>query len=164
MADEKQSQRSITEELNRLGTQLGEAMRLAWESEDRRRLQSEVVEGIRQFGEQVDRAAQQAREHPTTQQLRDQARRMTDRLQESNVVDDVRQGLVTGLEALNRELNRLVTRMQQESGTGRASTAGTGTAAPTEAAPSNDVPAPLPYAPDQPTTGEWPGGPNPSGD
>jgi hypothetical protein len=104
---------SVADELSRLGSQLAEALRLAWESDERRRLQAELTEGAKLLGEHLETAAQRARESQKTQQIKDQARRVADKIHDSNAVDDVRAGLVSGLEALNQEMGRLVERLSQ---------------------------------------------------
>jgi hypothetical protein len=102
---------TITEELTRLGRQLVDAGRLAWESEDRRRMQTELSDGLRTLGDSIETTLRQARQNDTTKQIGEQAQKMAAKVQDSGVVDEVRDGLVTGLAGLNRELSRLIDRL-----------------------------------------------------
>ncbi len=106
---------TIADELNKLARQLVEAGRLAWESEDRKRLQAEITDGLNKFGEQVETAARQARDSETTKQFSEQAQRVATQVKETRVVDEVRDGLITGLATLNRELSRLLDRLGERS-------------------------------------------------
>ena len=45
--------RSITEELGKLGKQMADAIKAAWESEDRKKLQAEILDGLQKFGDEV---------------------------------------------------------------------------------------------------------------
>jgi len=76
MTQEPRPGSSIAEELNRLGRQLGEAARLAWESEDRRHLQAELEDGLRRFGVQAESTLEQARRSEAARQLSEQAQRV----------------------------------------------------------------------------------------
>ncbi len=108
MTQEPRPGSSIAEELNRLGRQLGEAARLAWESEDRKRLQAELEDGLRRFGVQAETTIEQARRSEAGRQLSDQAQRVATQVKEARVADKVRDGLIVGLASLNRELSRLL--------------------------------------------------------
>jgi hypothetical protein len=102
---------TIADELNRLGRQLSEAARLAWESEDRKRLQSEITEGLRRFSDQVEGAMEQAQKSDTTRQFTEQAQKVMNNVRDTRIVDEVRDGLLAGLVSLNRELSRLNDRL-----------------------------------------------------
>lgn len=109
---------TFTEELNRLARQLTEAARLAWESEDRKRMQAEVEDGLRRFGDQVEKALQQAKESETTKQFSEQAQRVVTNVRETRIADEVRDGLISGLASLNRELSRMVDRLGERQAAG----------------------------------------------
>jgi hypothetical protein len=103
---------NLTDELTRLFNQLTEAGRMVWESDERKRIQAEITDGIRNFGGQVDEAVRKASESETAKKVKTQAEQAADKARESDVVDDMRQGLLVGLQALNRELGRLLERLQ----------------------------------------------------
>jgi len=112
MSEEKRAERNIADELNKLGKQVADAIKAAWESEDRQKLQTEITEGLQQFGNQVTEAAQKAGESSTAKQLREQAEKVVTEVRESDIVDDVRKGLLTGLDALNKELGKLLEKLE----------------------------------------------------
>jgi hypothetical protein len=105
---------NITEELSKMGNQVAEALRLAWESDERKRLQTEINEGLQQFGVQVDEAMKRASESDAAKRVQKQAQEVVTRARGSEVVDDVREGLLTGLQSINRELTRLLSRLEAE--------------------------------------------------
>jgi hypothetical protein len=131
MADEQRPTTNISEELNKLGAQVAEAIRVAWESDERKKLQGEIVEGAQRFGHQLEEAVRQAKESEAAQRVKTQAEQVASKARETDVVEDVREGLLNGLQTLNRELGKLLARMEE----GKAGTA----AAPEQPAPTNSV-------------------------
>ena len=111
MNEEPRPKSDITEELSKLGNQVAEALRAAWESEDRRRLQAEVTEGLQKFGDQVEGTVKRASDTDAARRMREQAETVANKAAQSDVVAEVREGLLNGLQALNKELSRLLTRL-----------------------------------------------------
>jgi hypothetical protein len=114
MSEGNAEEKTISSELARLGRQVAEAISQAWESEDRKKLQAEVTAGLDSFGEQVSEAMRKASESDAANQIRDQTEKVVLRVRESDVTGDVRKGLIAGLEVLNRELGKLVERLEVE--------------------------------------------------
>ncbi len=112
MAEEPKVERNIADELSKLGTQVADAIKAAWESEDRKKLQTEITEGVQKFGVQVTEALDKASESETAKDLREKAEKVVEDLRESDVVEDVRKGILTGLDALNRELGKLLAKLE----------------------------------------------------
>jgi hypothetical protein len=112
MTQEQRPSTNLSDELTRLVSQVTEAARLAWESEERKRLQMEISEGVKNFSVQVDEAVRRASESETAKKVRMQAEHVAVRAIETDVVDDMRQGLLVGLQTLNRELGKLLERLQ----------------------------------------------------
>lgn len=112
MSEEQKVERTIVDELARLGKQVSEAIKAAWESDDRKRLQAEIGEGLQKFGKEVNEAMTKASEGETARELRDKAEKVAEDIRESEVVEDVRKGIVTGLDALNRELGKLLEKLE----------------------------------------------------
>ena len=104
--------KSIASELTRLGKQVADAINLAWESEDRKKLQVEVATGLESFGEQVSDAMRKASESDAAVQIRAETEKVVAQVRQSDVTGEVRKGLIAGLEVLNRELGRLVERLE----------------------------------------------------
>jgi signal recognition particle GTPase len=112
MTEETGDVKSISGELTRLGKQVADAINKAWESEDRKKLQAEVTTGLESFGTQVSDAMRKASESEAANQIRDQTEKVVTQVRESDVTAEVRKGLISGLEVLNRELGRLVERLE----------------------------------------------------
>jgi molecular chaperone GrpE (heat shock protein) len=114
MSEGNAEEKSISSELARLGKQVADAISQAWESEDRRKLQAEVTVGLETFGDQVSDAMRKASESDAANQLRDETEKVVARVRESDVTAEVRKGLISGLEVINRELGKLVERLEVE--------------------------------------------------
>lgn len=112
MSEEPKVERSIADELGKLGKQVADAIKAAWESEDRKKLQAEIAEGFQKFGKEVNEAAEKASESETAKELRGKAEKVVEEIRESDVVDDVRKGILTGLDSLNRELGKLLEKLE----------------------------------------------------
>jgi hypothetical protein len=112
MAEQTPSEKTIVEELNKLGKQMADALRAAWGSEDRKQLQAEILEGMKQFGNQVGDAAKKAAESDTAKQLKTQAEKVASEVKSSDVTDSVRKSMIEGLEVVNQELGKLLQRLE----------------------------------------------------
>jgi hypothetical protein len=112
MSTENGEEKTISGELSRLGQQVADAINKAWESEDRKKLQTEVTTGLESFGAQVSDAMRKASESDAASQIRDQTEKVVAQVRQSDVTGEIRKGLISGLEVLNKELGRLVERLE----------------------------------------------------
>jgi hypothetical protein len=112
MSEGSGEEKTISGELSRLGQQVAEAINKAWESEDRRKVQAEVTTGLESFGSQVSEAMRKASDSEAASQIRDQTEKVVAQVRQSDVTGEVRKGLIAGLEVLNRELGKLVERLE----------------------------------------------------
>lgn len=108
----------LSDELKRLGEQLGETVKAAWESDVSRNIQRQLSEGLEQMAQELNRASQRAAESEEAERLKAQARRVADTARESDIGRELREGLVTGLREMNRALDRAIERMRKEGGAG----------------------------------------------
>jgi predicted GNAT superfamily acetyltransferase len=129
--------RSITEELGKLGKQMADAIKAAWESEDRRKLQAEILDGLQKFGDEVTVAFDKAGQSDTAKDLRVKAEKVVVDVRASAVAEDVRKGIISGLDVLNAEMSKLVEKLEPKP------------------APSDEAPV-EPEAPAEPTEPEAP--------
>lgn len=111
---EKHDERNVADELNKLGRQLSEVIRSTWESEDRKRIQGEIIEGLRRFGDEVTDALTKVAESDTGKQVTAQTEKVVADVKESGVAEDIRKGLLQGLDALNRELTKVAEKLEKE--------------------------------------------------
>jgi hypothetical protein len=104
--------RSIVDELSKLGQQMAYAIKTAWESDDRKKLQAEILDGLQKFGDEVSEALDKAGKSETAQDLRVKAEKVATDARVSGVAEDVRKGIISGLDVLNQELGKLVEKLE----------------------------------------------------
>lgn len=107
---------AITRELQELGRQLAGTARAAWQSEQRQEIQQEMSEGIRSIRDQLTDTVESLRTNPRaqtmTQSMKEQVGKAAETTRVTEVVDDVRTGLVSGLRELNDQLRRVAERLE----------------------------------------------------
>lgn len=144
MSEEPKTEKTIADELNKLGKQVADAIKAAWESDDRKKLQAEITDGLEKFGAQVSEALDHAGKSETAQDFRVKAEKVVTDAREKGVVEDMRKGILTGLDTINKELGKLVEKLETKP-------AAEAPAAP-EAAAEPEAPA-EPAAPEPPAVG-----------
>lgn len=136
MSEEQKVERTIVDELNKLGAQVADALKAVWESEDRKKLQTEIAEGFQKFGAQVTETVDKVSSHETAKELRGKAEKVVEDIRGSDVAEEVRKGILTGLDALNRELSKLLEKLEA-----KAAEEGAPVEPETPTSPEPDVPA-----------------------
>ncbi len=116
MSEEPKVEQNIADELERLGQQLARTAKAAWESDERKKLQTEITTGVQRFGQEVGAAFEKATASDQAKELRTRAEKVATDVQKTDVVDEVRKGLLVGLEAINRELGKLLERLEPKAG------------------------------------------------
>jgi hypothetical protein len=114
--EESTTQRSIADELAKLGVQLTAAAKTAWDSEERKRLQAEITTGMQKFGQELSTAVTKASESDQAKEFKTKAAKVAEDVQNTDVVEEVRKGLLVGLEAINRELGKMLERLESKPG------------------------------------------------
>jgi hypothetical protein len=99
--------RTIADELKELGKQLSAALKAVWESEERQELQREISEGLLALGEQIEEAVKTAHESEAFQEAKTDVEQAVAKAKQSDAAQNVRQGLLDGLQSINRELGKL---------------------------------------------------------
>jgi hypothetical protein len=99
---------AIVEELNALGTKLSAALQKAWESEERKHAETEIRDALKTAGERLDGVSEELRSSEVTKDLKVQAGKVAEAVEESKITQEVRRGLLTGLRKLNEELGKIV--------------------------------------------------------
>lgn len=97
----------VAAEFQKLGHQLGETLQSAWESEERKRIEKEVREGVQSFVAEVDKVLQDVRTSESTGKLREDAAGAKAKVEESEIGQKAREGIVEGLRWLSEGLNEL---------------------------------------------------------
>lgn len=101
---------AILGELTLLGQKVSEAVQRAWGSDERKKAEAEIREALYIAGERIDRVSEELRASEVTQDLKVQAGKMVEAVEESPVTLEIRKGLLTGLRRINEELTRLLER------------------------------------------------------
>ena len=87
----------LADEFRNLGQNLIEALRVAWESPERRRLQQEIESGLREFGKAVESGYEEVREQVVS----------------GEVQSRIREDLLSALQQVNDELKKATEQMAQ---------------------------------------------------
>lgn len=98
----------LVQELQVLGQELSAAVKSLWESEESRRLREEIGAGFVELGHQLDSAVKAAQESEATRQFQGQLKETVEKARESDMVDKIEEGLVSGLRELNVQISKLV--------------------------------------------------------
>lgn len=98
----------LLDELNRLGNQLIEAIRTAWNSDQRKELEVEISKGISSAASNLSEGLKQVSESESTRSLLNKAEEVMstvgEQVRKSKVTHDVIDGLRVGLQSLNDQL------------------------------------------------------------
>ena len=108
MTEEQNPESGVLEELHALGLQLSTAVKALWDSDDSRKLRAEIGDGFVELGDQVDSAIRSAQESEAAKQFGDQVKEAVDKARESDLAANLEEGLITGLQELNKGLSQLV--------------------------------------------------------
>ncbi|NHZ72536.1 MAG: hypothetical protein GWP17_05580 [Aquificales bacterium] len=97
----------VAAEFQKLGQQLGETLQSAWESEERKRIEKEVREGVKSFVAEVDKVLQDVKINEKTGKLKEDAVGAKAKVEDSELGQKARDGIVEGLRWLSEGLNEL---------------------------------------------------------
>jgi hypothetical protein len=101
----------VLNELQSLGLQLATAVQSLWDSDESRQLRQEIGEGFGELGRQLNSAVKSAQESEAAKEFSAQVKETVDKARDSDLADQVEQGLVEGLRELNRHLATAVDSM-----------------------------------------------------
>jgi hypothetical protein len=106
----------IVGELREMGQQLEAVFRAAVESDRTKQLQRDLAGGFRELTHQVQSALKSVQENPRVQQAEERGREVFSQAQQSKVVQDVQETVITGIAQLNEQLRKIVDRLEHEPG------------------------------------------------
>jgi hypothetical protein len=107
MNENPQAESDLAEEFRRLGNSLQEALKTAWESEERKSLTKEIQDGLEALGDSVRQATSEFAEGPAGQRMKTEIDEFTDRVRSGHVTAELRQDLIAALRKVNAELEAL---------------------------------------------------------
>ena len=96
----------IGEQLNELGKNLREALRTAWESDERRKLQQDIEVGLTNLRDSLNEAAKDFSNSQAGQNLKDDVKDLHERWQTGEVGSKVRSEIAEALRTVNQELQK----------------------------------------------------------
>lgn len=110
----------ILNELNALGHKVSEAIHKIWDSEERKKAEAEIREALHLAGARIDQVAEEFRTSEFTKDLKLQADKVVDAVEESKVTQEVRKGLLQSLRRLNEELSGWLEREDERAAAGES--------------------------------------------
>lgn len=122
MAETKNPEGSVVEELRHLGQNLIDTLHAAWSSPERKRLQEEIGEGLSDLAVTLRQEVQAFQESPTGQRLREDVEDLRERIRSGEAEEKIRSELLSALRLVNRELEKAAGRWSPSSFREEAST------------------------------------------
>ena len=100
----------LGEQLNQLGKNLRDALRTAWESEERQKLQQEIAIGLANLRDSLSEAASDFSGSQTGQNIKEDVQDLRERLHTGELGSKVRSEIAEALRTVNRELEKAARR------------------------------------------------------
>ncbi len=97
----------IAAEFAALGKKFAEAMRTAWQSEERMRLQSDIKDGLERFTTEVDGAFHDLRQSDVSKKVGEGVQQAAADVKSGKASSEVRKGMVTALRSMSEALDRM---------------------------------------------------------
>lgn len=101
-----QPQDSISEEFRRLGENLIDTLRAAWDSPERKRLHQEVSDGLDELAKTIRMEVDTFEESPTGQRLRADVEDLRQSIRTGEIETKLRQEMLSALRLVNDELHK----------------------------------------------------------
>lgn len=114
--DAPESLHDLGAEFKRFGQQLGETVTAAWGSDTGRTIRNQVGDALREMARQLDTTTKKIASHEETQKLRAQAEQVVDSVRQSEIADELHEGLLTGMKELNAALEKAISRLNRGEG------------------------------------------------
>lgn len=113
MSEVPPSEESLRQELETLGKNLVGAMRSAWEAPESKRLREEVTTGLSDLVSTLKREAEYLAAHPATQRIKTDVEQFGEKIKAPEAQVAVRRELLSALQAVNSELQKLLDRWSE---------------------------------------------------
>jgi uncharacterized coiled-coil protein SlyX len=114
--------REVGRQFQTLGESLAEAVRTAWENEETRRHVQNMQDGLEAMAAKVDQAIKEAGTSPQAQKLRGEAEKAAESLREAGeqTWQEVQPHLLSALNQINAQLEKMIGRLKGEEPTAEA--------------------------------------------
>lgn len=100
----------ILDELSKLGHKVTAALQQVWESPERKKAEDEIRRALKIAGDRIDEVSEDLRTSDVTKELKGQATKVVEAVEQSSVTKEIRKGLLMGLRKINEELTELLER------------------------------------------------------
>jgi hypothetical protein len=112
----EESWQEVGRQFQALGESLARAFRTAWESEENRQDLDSVKSGLESLVDSIGQAIQEAGTLPEGQRMREEAERAVKsaRVAGEKALQDARPHLLSALEWMNEEMQKIIGRLEQE--------------------------------------------------
>lgn len=104
----------IGDELNRLAESFGQAVRAAWNSEQRYQLETDLNRGLRSLVDNVESILKQFNESEQGQELKEQAGKVVEKVRTSQVTAELKEGVAKGLQTVAQELREFTEDLEKK--------------------------------------------------
>jgi signal recognition particle GTPase len=104
--ENKSPEGDLGEQLNELGKNLRDALRTAWESDERRKLQQDIEVGLANLRDSLNQAATDFSSSQTGQTLKEDVKDLNERWKTGDVGSKVRTEIADALRTVNQELQK----------------------------------------------------------
>ncbi len=111
MSEANSSEDNLVDEFHKLGENLMNTVRAAWERPERKKLQEEIESGLAELATTIKSEADTFRESPTGQRLKSDLDEFGQRVRSGEVEKQLRQDLLDALRVANTELQRVINRV-----------------------------------------------------
>ena len=130
----------LIDELGRLGNKMAEAIRAAWDSDERKRMEQDLRTGLNSLANNLEQGVRKMSEHEQTKEFvrkaEDVAETVGEKVRNSQTTYDIAGALAGGLRLLAEQVEKLAAELQRK----RAETPATPTTPPTAHNDSPDIP------------------------
>jgi hypothetical protein len=113
VTEAKKNAGELGEEFKRFGQQLGDTVTAAWESDEGRNIRNQIGDALKEMAQQLESVTKKVASREETQKLRSQAEQLVDSVRQSEVAEELQEGLLTGLKELNQALDKAIGRLGQ---------------------------------------------------
>ena len=104
--ENKSPEGDIGDQLNELGKNLRDALRTAWESDERRKLQQDIEVGLANLRDSLNQAATDFSSSQTGQTLKEDVKDLNERWKTGDVGSKIRTEITDALRTVNQELQK----------------------------------------------------------
>ena len=107
MPENEPSQDNLVEEFRKLGKNLIDTAHAAWNHPEREKVQKEIEKGLAELGDSLNQEYEHLKESTPVERIKLDVDNIRERVRESETEEKIRNGLLTSLHQVNKELENL---------------------------------------------------------